>query len=150
MAIMVTDQHYLYILVRNDMESLGRGKSVAQGAHAANQFIWDEVLSRMIDATRSSTVNKAALEWSREANGFGTTIALSASLAQMNTTVQIAKALGFPASLVSDPEYPLVDGPTVHLIPNVVTTAYVFGTKDALRPILQNFKLLSNDPHVGL
>jgi peptidyl-tRNA hydrolase len=140
----------LYILVRTDMDSLGRGKSVAQGAHAANQFTWDTIMK---PAIAGDPVDPDVLEWSHEAKypdgspmGFGTTIALDASLKQMETAVQIAQALGLRASLVVDPEYPLLDGKTLHLLPNVVTTAYVFGDVEITRLVLNAFNLLANDP----
>lgn len=135
--------NYLYILVRTDMESLGRGKSVAQGAHAANAFIWDTVIRPSIQNT---TTNPAALEWSREADGFGTTIALGVTLQELQNAVALATAMGFPARVVSDPTYPMLDGETLHIIPDVVTTGYVFGDKEALRMILGGFNLLRNDP----
>lgn len=136
-------QKYLYILVRTDMESLGRGKSVAQGAHAANAFTWDNII---MPALQNRSMNADVLEWSREANGFGTTIALASTLKQMENAVTIAKAMNFPASLVKDPEYPLLDGKTFHVIPDVVTTAYIFGAKAEVELFLGSFELLKNDP----
>lgn len=136
--------NYLYILVRTDMESMGRGKGTAQGAHAANQFTWDHVISPAING---KTIEPDVLAWCNEANGFGTTIALDApNLQRMTDTVKLANSLGFAAALVSDPEYPLVDGKAFHLIPNVTTTAYIFGDKDALKIILGDYDLLANDP----
>ncbi|MNK33310.1 hypothetical protein D3C87_517900 [compost metagenome] len=135
--------NYLYLLVRTDMESLGRGKSVAQGAHAANAFTWDTIIA---PAIQNTAMDPNALEWSRQANGFGTTIAFGATLREIEETVTLAKALGFKARVVADPEYPLVDGRTLHLIPDVVTGAYVFGEKAALEIILRDFALLKNDP----
>jgi len=136
--------NYLYLLVRTDMESMGRGKGTAQAAHAANQFTWDHVINSSIEG---KSIDPAVLDWCREARGFGTTIALDApNLQVMAEAVELAKALGFAAELVADPEYPLVDGNAFHIIPNVTTTAYVFGDKDKLKIILQDFKLLDNDP----
>lgn len=37
---------YLYIIARNDMQSLGRGKSCAQVAHGANQFIFENYIRK--------------------------------------------------------------------------------------------------------
>ena len=142
--------NYLYVLVRTDMESLGRGKSVAQGAHAANAFTWDHMTA---PAIAGNSIDPDALLWCQEAKdregkprGFGTTIALGATLKQIEDKVTLAKALGFKASLVADPEYPLLDGRTLHLLPHVVTTAYVFGDKMALEIILRDLSLLPNDP----
>lgn len=140
----------LYILVRTDMESLGRGKSIAQGAHAANQFVWDTVVSQALDG---STVESEVLAWCHEAQhkdgrpmGFGTTITLGTTLVQMQTAVEISQALGLRASLVADPEYPMLDGQSFHSIPHVVTTAYVFGDKERCKMVLKQFDLVRNDP----
>lgn len=136
--------NYLYILVRTDMDSLGRGKAVAQGAHAANAFTWDNIIAPSIQGV---PMNADALEWSREADGFGTTISLGMNLRDMQAVVEFARLGGFPARLVADPEYPLLcPGGEFHIVPNVVTTAYIFGDKDILRPLLGRFELLSNDP----
>lgn len=140
----------LYILIRTDMESLGRGKSTAQAAHAANQFTWDTI---MTPALSGNPADPQVLEWCAEAKhpdgtpmGFGTTISLDAKLWQMDRAVKIAKALGLKASLVMDPEYPLMDGRTFHIIPNVVTTAYIFGDKESCKIVTGEFELLKNDP----
>lgn len=134
---------YLYVLCRNDMASLGRGKGHAQSAHAANAFTWDTIIRPSIENT---TLNADALEWCREADGFGTTIALSANLRQINEKITLAKALGFPARVVPDPSYPLLDGRTLHIIPDVVTGGYVFGEKADLEIILRDLDLVPNDP----
>jgi peptidyl-tRNA hydrolase len=135
--------NYLCILMRTDMTSLGRGKSVAQGCHAANAFMWDEVFSPSISGGK---LNVDAVNWSQEANGFGTTICLGADIKEIQKAVTLAKALGFAARMVVDPEYPLVDGATFHILPNVETCAYIFGDKEELRIILGNLNLLENDP----
>lgn len=141
--------NYLYLLVRNDMASLGRGKSIAQGAHAANAFTWDSIVA---PAIAGQPIDPEALAWSQEAKtregmpmGFGTTISLSASLTQIQNKVKIAEALGFKAKVVDDPEYPLVDGKTFHLLPHVVTGAYVFGDKETLSIVLGDLSLVPND-----
>ena len=134
---------YLYTLVRTDMQSLGRGKGTAQAAHAANQFTDDHIIQPLLNGVAPS---EDVMAWRAQANGFGTTIALAARLFEMDKAVKLASAIGAKASLVKDPEYPLVDGDTFHIIPNVVTTAYIFGDKTTLRMILGDLKLLSNDP----
>lgn len=136
--------NYLYALVRTDMDSLGRGKSIAQAMHAANAFTWDTIIA---PAIQNGSMDATALEWCREANGFGTTIALNGgTLKKIEEAITIAKALGFKARLVADPEYPLLDGKTLHLLPDVVTCAYVFGDKAALEIVLRDFALMPNDP----
>ena len=92
-----------------------------------------------------TSVNAEALAWTQEADGFGTTITLSASLAEIERKVELAKAMKFVARIVADPSYPLLDGPTLHILPNVVTGAYVFGDKEKLWAILGDLVMVKND-----
>lgn len=134
---------YLYILVRTDMASMGRGKGTAQAAHAANQFTDDFIVMPLINKDEPRT---DVMDWRAEAGAFGTTITLAVpSLRALRDAVKFSKMMGCPAAEVSDPEYPLVDGNAFHSIPNVVTTAYVFANKDFIKPILGHFDLLPND-----
>jgi peptidyl-tRNA hydrolase len=134
---------YLYLLIRTDMASMGRGKGTAQGAHAANQFTDDWIITPLLN---QQTPRADVMRWRAEAKGFGTTISLAVpTLRAMQLAVQYSKSMDLLASLVADPEYPLSDGAAFHLIPNVVTTAYVFANKDFVKPILGHFDLLPND-----
>lgn len=85
--------HRLYILMRNDLPSLNPGKGMAHAAHAANQFTFEYPKHPRVK------------EWQRDANGFGTTICLSANKVQLEEVVKAAKKKGWPAGLVYDPEY---------------------------------------------
>lgn len=87
--------HRLYILMRNDLPSMNPGRGMAQAAHAANQFIFEY----------PSTVQ--IKNW-QEDRGFGTTICLSASEAQIIEIVQKADCRGVPAGLTYDPTYKYV------------------------------------------
>ena len=140
----ITENHdmlSLYILMRNDMESLTGsnfnrvGKAVAQGSHASNQMVV-EALNK-----NDPNLNELLSKWSSEANGFGTCIVLSVTEAQMRASVCYAQALGFHAGITHDPTYPLLDGETLHLIP-VDTCAYIFGYKHELRLIIGDFDLM--------
>ncbi len=156
---------YLYALIRSDLVSMGKGKSVAQGAHTANQFTDEHIIRPLI---AGEAPNADAMLWRAEADGFGTTISLDiASLSDMTAVVKAAQMLGFLANVTVDPEYPyVVDNEyapliaeTVHTAPMLplpggrqtacfrreTTTAYVFGDKDRLAVLLKRFKLLAND-----
>jgi peptidyl-tRNA hydrolase len=123
---------YLYILMRTDLASMNPGKAVAQGAHAANQF------------TDSVGVDEEQFKlWVGETNsGFGTTITLGVTGAQLAHKVNLASLLGFPAGVTHDPTYPLRDGAVTHLIP-LDTCGYVFGFPDDLRAILGDLELMA-------
>lgn len=157
----------LYLLMRNDLDSMNPGKAVAHGAHAANKFTYDMADRLRISMDRVSTVERDVLEhnynwWVRSADGFGTTITLSGSLMEIQTAVTMAQAMGHPAALSVDPTYPyllhreyadLIKHPEDHppvptgngmmlCFREEITAAYVFGFKDVLRPILRDFPLM--------
>lgn len=157
---MKTSNAYLYILSRVDLRSMNPGKAVAQGAHAANQFMFHanklryEVARRegMITFGNANNQREEAFlakleEWERSTeHGFGTTITLGVTGEQLKTAVMVAKSLGFFAGVTHDPTYPIVDTvagqpPVVHGIP-LDTGGFVFGDKDDLRPILGRFRLM--------
>lgn len=155
----MTDTAYLYLLVRNDLQSLNPGKAVAHGAHAANQCVF-EIEQRY---KANSKIGQTLKQWQASTPlGFGTTITLSANLSQIESAIMVAQALGHPAGITVDPSYPyIVDREYAALISHPedyppiptgggkmvcfreeTTAAYVFGMKDDLRPILGNFPLM--------
>ena len=156
--------HYLYILtITKDMPSMGRGKSVAHAAHAANLFTYDHYVKTDSDNPPLDEV----VEWHESANGFGTTIALDVgTVEELEALVAEARGHECLTGIVLDPTYPyMVDAELVKLIPNgthtldpirldsgmyvchrsQVTAAYIFGDKEALAPLLGKYNLLSND-----
>jgi len=150
----------LYGLIRTDIASMNPGKAIAQGMHAANAF--DHAIEDLRGAdfemawTPAQLARKAAILDDVEAwrgctrQGFGTTITLGSvreggtpkalDIDTIRAAVEFARAAGFPAEVVHDDTYPLVDGSVVHLIP-LDTTAYIFGTNEELRPLLARFNL---------
>lgn len=132
---------YLYILMRQDLDSLNPGKKVAQGAHAANQFVFEfkrdsekpSYPARMLglfDQWQSSTPQ-----------GFGVTICLGIDGNKLPMVIGAAKKMNLPAGVTHDPSYPVTDGLVTHLIP-LDTCGYVFGDKDDLVALLGQFNLL--------
>jgi len=125
----------LYILMRNDLESLNPGKACAQAAHAANQFRhFVETNKTMLARTK---------EWEGESDcGFGTTIVLSMSLGKINqifgdiTKIECDNgASSVFCGKVLDETYPVPDGKVIHLLP-VETCAFIFGDKDGVAGII--------------
>lgn len=127
---------YLYILMRTDMDSMNPGKAVAQGSHATAQFINE---MDMLTPDDHPLLNLFAI-WQEEGDGFGTTICLGMTGWQLEKLVEFAKEAGIIAGLTHDPEYPLKDGNTLHLIP-MDTCGYMFGDKDILKILLGQFGL---------
>lgn len=86
----------LYILMRNDLQSMNPGKAMAQACHGANQFIheWGH--------------KKAVRRWQKEGNGFGTTIVLSVDKEILHRVMSIASGrTGIPYGRVVDTTYPM-------------------------------------------
>lgn len=160
------DTPYLYLLMRNDLDSMNPGKAVAHGAHAANKFTYDMDAWFAQHPTDWDDSKQAAFvrfkSWVNSANGFGTTITLSGSLMEIETAVAMAQSMGHPASISVDPSYPyllhreyanLITHPEKYPPVSIgngmmmcfreeITAAYIFGFKDALRPILRDFPLM--------
>jgi peptidyl-tRNA hydrolase len=115
----MVEDFYLYILMRNDMDSLNPGKAVAQGAHAANVFVEDIT-------KRSNDYKKEYKKWAG-GRGYGTTITLSASEKQINDLIS-ASDIEYPRGMIIDETYPLKDGKTTHYFP-CLTCAYIFAPR---------------------
>jgi hypothetical protein len=136
---------YLYIIMRTDLDSLGRGKSCAQAAHAANNMAhWveqddDPEVKRLYGLWRGAGDRRPG------AIAFGNTLVLGATELQMRIAVEWLGKNGHPCGVVHDESYPLRDGEVTHLIP-LDTCAWAFGSKGALEPFLGRLGLLINDP----
>jgi peptidyl-tRNA hydrolase len=157
------DNLYLYVLVRTDLPSLGKGKACAHAAHAANLFSYNSFIQPL---RKGKDVDPTVEAWHEAAKGFGTTIALDVKDGDtMRAVVDAARGLHFHADVVTDPTYPyevdyeiypLID-PAVHTLPAINTRAgkvcfrkedscaYVFGNKADLTVLLARFGLLAND-----
>lgn len=120
----------LYILMRTDLASMNPGKAVAQGAHAANQFIYSYEGWEDVEKWEKETVS-----------GFGTTIVLEVDEATMRKTIQLASSTGVLHDTVHDPGYPVRDGEVTHLIP-LDTCGYIFGDKEKLRWLVGDLPLM--------
>lgn len=128
----------LYILIRNDLESMNPGKAMAQASHASNAFA-----RHMNRKLTDDDDKKLYVKWENETEqGFGTVFVLAVNESQMRTAAEIADTLGYISGVVHDPTYPLRDGDFCHSIP-LDTCAYVFGDKNdtTLAAIIGNFPL---------
>lgn len=144
---MDTPTPVLYILVRDDMDSLNCGKAIAQGSHAANAFVYsmNNAIKNGGDSfvpDLTPTIRLFGAWQNTSVQGFGTVLVLAVNEREMQTAVTVAKVMGFAAETVLDETYPLRDGATTHFLP-VEACAYVFGDKDdeALKAVVGNFPL---------
>lgn len=141
----------LYIIMRNDLDSMNCGKAIAQGSHASNAFI-DKFHSTMqeysVDSSakeKAEKLNKDVREWETSTTqGFGTVLVLEAPMTEIYDSIENVRDHGYLADIVHDPTYPIKDGSVVHHLP-LDTCAYVFvpdfETDIKARNILSTFKL---------
>jgi peptidyl-tRNA hydrolase len=122
----------LYIIARNDLNSLNPGKLAAQASHASNAFVHHfHNYSRDNAALDSSNtkyklLNKAFYEWENSTpQGCGTVLVLEGKMIDIAETVKIFSSMGYISGVFHDPTYPIVDGKVVHHIP-LDTCAYIF------------------------
>ena len=129
----------LYILMRDDLDSMNPGKAMAQASHASNAFVYSRKLMRYGTPAGENLFR----EWETETHqGFGTVLVLAVNKTEMEHAVAVAKMAELESGIVHDPTYPVRDGETCHFIP-LDTCAYVFGDKEdpVLTAIVQNFEL---------
>lgn len=147
----------LYILMRNDLDSMSHGRACAQASHAANVFSHDF-------GPGSKCYREEYKEWAKQTSqGFGTAIVLSASMSDINTIFKSGKFKQWiMKGLVVDPEYGVkttwemfhllnpksfdswvtsTDSKGVTFFRKVVTCAYIFGDKEELFPAVGHLPL---------
>jgi peptidyl-tRNA hydrolase len=123
----------LYILMRDDLESLNPGKAMAQASHA---------YGALLHAVRKHLPMQAMFTaWAEQSEQeFGTTIVLAASKMQIDRLLHEPVSYKCIAGWVHDPTYPIKDGNYVHHIP-LNTCAFIFGSKDDIVPDLAHLSL---------
>lgn len=127
----------LYILVRDDMDSMNAGKGMAQASHASNAFV------KAMQSVGTRKMDPLFIQWENSTTqGFGTVLTLAVNETEMRTAVDVGKALGFAAEVIHDPTYPVRDGEVTHFLP-IDTCAYIFGDKNdpTLEAVVGNFPL---------
>lgn len=82
----------LYIVIRNDLNSMNPGKAMAQCSHASAQFV-------------TKHPNEAA-EWSSEADGFGSTVVMEGNINDIVEAFQSPFIKKHVNGKVVDPTYP--------------------------------------------
>ena len=122
----------LYILMRNDLDSMNPGKAIAQGSHASNAFVdhFHAFAQKYNSTTVHEGIQTATMngfnEWENSTHqGFGTVLVLEGNMNDIISRVSLLSSCGYVAGVVHDPTYPIVDGQVVHYIP-LNTCAYVF------------------------
>lgn len=149
----------LYILMRNDLDSMCHGRAAAQASHAANVFAFDF-------GPGSKCHRQEFKEWAKQTpQGFGTAIVLSASMEDIDNIFKRGPFKRWVMKgLVVDPDYGIkTTWELFDLIPKraytrwhssdttttravtffrkVVTCAYIFGDKAELTPAVGHLPL---------
>lgn len=152
----------LYILMRNDLPSMNSGKAMAQASHCSNYFV--KFMKDHRNANNESPAYWPELfkVWENTTpQGFGTVLVLAVNEVQMREAVRVAEMFGVPAGIVNDPTYPyqttaelgrlvpeekhtlppMFNGDKATLFRSEDTCAFIFGEKDIVGKIVQNFPL---------
>ena len=145
----------LYVLMRNDLQSLSAGRCMAQANHAAS----------VLEANFGETSNcrrQEVRDWKRQSGqGFGTCIVLAASKEQIDTIFSTGELRRWiMKGWVIDPDYCVrvthevarfmkgvrfipesADENTIAFTRSEKTCAFIFGTKDEMDPYLGELPL---------
>lgn len=160
----------LYVGVRTDLSTMGRGKALAQACHVGSLFARDHMI---LVERAGKKVDPLVESWfDSESNptsplGFGITLTIDLpDLNTMTALVETASMLDFKAGLLVDPSYPFIianelvsrlDSSKFTLPPQSVsptetvcfveetTMCYIFGRKADLAILLGRYKLVPND-----
>lgn len=131
---------YAYVLMRDDLASLGAGKAAAHAHHAGTQMIYH--IRKYGNDEQKTVFNR----WIETASGAGTTIVLSCSEEIMKVCVHKIKELadqGCSAGVWHDPTYPSTTKMGFCLMP-VDVCGWAIGSKDLLKSILGELPLMNN------
>lgn len=117
-------QPTLYILMRDDLDSLNPGKAIAQATHATNQF-------EMLAATRDDYVFTKALAVWRDGRDFGRCLTVAAKPHQIDEMIGVLDDddCRMDGDVVIDPTYPITDGEVTHTL-ELMTCGWVFFWED--------------------
>lgn len=131
-------QPVLYILMRNDLDSLNPGKAVAQGSHATSLF---ESRIRIM-CENDSHFQDLLRAWDEDDIGFGVTLVLGVK-SEFDLVSRCVKASSNPKVIseeMLDPTYPIRDGGVVHRVP-FTSCGYIFGDKKDIAPYIEDLEL---------
>lgn len=113
----------LYILMRNDLDSLNPGKACAQASHATNMF---EMYCQ--NNIRNVLLHEHVEQW-RGDRTFGRCLCVAVNdidIQSFNHMINYEKSnTNFIGDIVTDPSYPVQDGSVIHKV-EAVTCGWIF------------------------
>ena len=132
---------YAYVLMRNDLASLGSGKAAAHAHHAGTRMTW--WIRRHGNPAQKSILR----QWEDQSEGVGVTIVLECDEETMKWCVlsaqQTLSRQGCSAGVWRDETYPSTTDRGFMLMP-VDVCGWLLGPKDLLSPILADLPLMNN------
>ena len=144
---------YLYVVVRQDLDSMGRGRAASQVAHSANQMVYEHY----IKDTATEVSRKFVSDWMNQTPyGFGTQITkkvkTAGDLEDLLSKLSSQNYGDLPVvfGITIDPEYYVPDGEAGHMVKNVPTALYCLLPRDhkITEALIRPIELLDNDPPV--
>lgn len=155
-----SDYPVLYVFVRTDLQSMNPGKSQAHSGHAANAFIYTNVIEKM---QAGDKIKPNIWHWMQSTGqGFGTQINLKAPWDEVLRVVAIAQEQNIAADIITDPTYPYIVNSEILNLLNAnlhsaapvdigngmwacsrseQTAAYIFGMKSELVDLVGQYPL---------
>lgn len=130
----------LFILMRNDLDSMNEGKAIAQGSHATSDFKAECRGILIAEDGKGRPDAPGYLEWKNSGGNFGTVIVLEGSMHDIKNAVSKCRDKGYYAGITHDKSYPIKDGKVMHHIP-LDTCGWVFVPNRLEFNLLDNLKL---------
>jgi hypothetical protein len=133
---------YAYVLMRNDLASLGSGKSCAHAHHAGTRMTYH------IRRHGSRAQKEILTEWESECDGVGTTIVLACDEETMKWCVARLTNLkdrGVSVGVWRDTTYPSTT-PRGFCLMEMDVCAWVLGPKDLVTTVIGDLPLMTNNP----
>lgn len=123
----------LFLLIRDDLESMTLGRSCAMASHITDHFRKDAEDSNNVDYCNSVKA------WRQETSqGFGTVYVMGVAENQLRSVQSCDRFQQPTCAVTTDPEYHIEDGLVVHII-QLDVGAYIFGDKDKIMNILGTY-----------
>lgn len=129
----------LFILMRNDLDSLNCGKAIAQGSHATSDFEAACEIKVSVDG-KGCPEAPGFSEWKNSGGNFGTVIVLEGNIHDIKNAVLKCKDNDYYAGITHDKSYPIKDGKVIHHFP-LDTCGWVFVPDRTIFNLLDNLKL---------
>lgn len=137
---MTEDYAVLYKFIRNDAESLNKGRANAQGGHASTDFVISMLLAEPGVVKESSL--QMFHDWRNQSSTgtFGTEIVKEIDGRRLVSLLDAARDYGLVHGRVVDEDYGVRDGDITHKV-EFLTCGYIFGMRSKVDPLVRQYDL---------